>query len=212
MMKNRRVLLGVLVVVAVVALTATATYAYFSGFDNTGNNVTMTMATIGVESIGGFPLELRELLPGQTTAEKDFTVKNTGSAPIDVYAWLVGTDNDPVSWGTEANFCSTDVGARVRIWNSSAVDLFNSDVCNLFPISGGKAVKLVGSLAPGDSATFGIALTLPTTLGNAFQGLYNVSPVTFMATQEGIGPSSYDPQVVYINSGSVAVSQVVGAW
>jgi predicted ribosomally synthesized peptide with SipW-like signal peptide len=215
MMKNRRVLLGVLVVVAIIALTATATYAYFSGTDNSGNDVTVALATIGVQATAGMPVELRGLLPGESSADKIFTVQNTGTAPIDVYAWLVGTYDAQWNGLDEANFCQPQpFGVKATIWNEAQAWLYNDDVCGLFPISNGKALRLVSGLQPGASASFGLRLTLPTTLGNQWQGAWNVSPVTFMATQVGVAPTgaNYGPQVVYIPPSATPVSQSLEIW
>lgn len=169
-----RLVASLVVAGTVASLGIIGTLAYFSG--TSVQNATLTTATISIGNPVNYPLNFTNMLPGETTTLNS-SIQNTGNRAIDVYVQL--QDN-----GHNIDLCTPDTGTVLTVsgW-------WSGDVCQLYPGWVGSIIVPVAYNVPaGGWVTRDVSVTLPGSLGNAYQGGTVNNLVHLIAVQQG-GPA-----------------------
>jgi len=166
-MKNRRILISLLVIALVVTVASMATWAEFS--DISRGEVAITAATIKIGGVEGLPIPIQNALPGETF-RKDVAITNGGSRPMDLYVHLAerrGFDFDPV--------LSLTIKGQGANWDGRFGQL--------------GWVKVAEDLQPGDSVKLNMSVTLDRAADNRYQGQEATYVLEFYAVQfDGAAP------------------------
>jgi predicted ribosomally synthesized peptide with SipW-like signal peptide len=185
---KKALLINVLIIVLVASLSIAATFAYFSGNDKT-QYAEITMAKVGVNSVGTFPLQFTNMLPGETQT-KSFGIYNAGNVKEDFYVQMVYDLST-----TDKNFCYVPTFdpslAILTIKDQWGTVMYNNSICYLYSWSAadGMAIpNLAMGVDPYTTRTFQVSLTLSPKLGNAFQGAYNADYINMIGVQAN-GPA-----------------------
>ncbi|AMM21995.1 hypothetical protein AX769_19895 [Frondihabitans sp. PAMC 28766] len=115
------------------------------------------------------------MIPGQTVSTA-IAIKNTGTVAASTFALAAGTCTQGTNGalnGTASDLCTQ---MTVVITNTTTSTAVFSGTLAAFKTQG--SIPL-GAAAPGASTAFTIAVTLPSTLGNTYQGLSVSQPMTW---------------------------------
>jgi predicted ribosomally synthesized peptide with SipW-like signal peptide len=182
---KKALIINVLIIVLVASLSIAATFAYFSGTDQS-KYAEVTTAKVAVGGTAGFPLEFLKLLPGDTQT-KIIRIENKGDVLEDFYVQMIAD-----SLG-HTNFCYNDTYSvyKPMIWltiKDSGDNVKYSDwICKLYSANltneGMAIAKLADDVPGGESRDFRLDLTLSTAAGNAYQSGFNIDYVNIIGVQ-----------------------------
>jgi predicted ribosomally synthesized peptide with SipW-like signal peptide len=176
---KKALIINVLIIVLVASLSIAATFAYFSGVDQS-KYADVTTAKVGVGGTDGFPLEFFKLLPGDTQT-KDIYIQNIGNVPEDFYVQMMYDDL------AHMNFCYPKNVVMLSIkdeWNN---DLYTGSICNLYSYSDDVYPMWIPKLADDVPANgirkFTVSMTLAPSAGNFYQNGRNFDYINLIGVQ-----------------------------
>lgn len=183
---KRTIFVSTLVIVLVIVLTAAATWAYFTGSKT--EKATITTANIDLDETWNFPLEFKDMLPGEQLS-REFAVRNTGTRDADFYFQMIGEISG------EMNFCFDTHGNPKEVLDIAIYDrdtgvwYYNDSICPLYPgRTNSTIVKIGENVAPGAWKNLTAYITLDPLAGNEYQNGSNTDTVHLIAIQYN-GPS-----------------------
>lgn len=179
---KKALLINVLVIVLVASLSIAATFAYFSGTDQS-KYAEVTTAKVGVGGVDGYPLEFKNLLPGDTQS-KWISIQNAGTVAEDFYVQMKYDDL------AHMNFCYAGE-FKPMIWitikDQWGIVKYDNWICYLYSYNaydeGMLIPKLADDVPAGETRSFEILMTLSTSAGNAFQNGYNYDYINLIGVQ-----------------------------
>ena len=169
---NLKVALIALVAAVAVALPGLGgTLADFTAVTtNPGNSFQSAVLTMTTDHPATSFVSVSDLIPGDS-ATRSVTVENTGSTP---FTYVISASND----GGPASLLWTDnVDGLQVVVSDNASQIYSGPINGLDEISAGVEV------AAGDTHVLTYVLSLPSSAGNAFQGLSQGIGITYDATQ-----------------------------
>lgn len=175
---KKALLINVLIIVLVASLSIAATFAYFSSTDQS-KYADVTTAKVGVGGVDGFPLEFKNLLPGDTQT-KDIYIQNKGNVPEDFYVQMKFDELDHM------NFCYPTSMVTLTIKDEWGNVMYNDSICYLYSYSDDIPMwipKLADDVPADGIRKFAISMTLATSAGNAFQDGRNFDYINLIGVQ-----------------------------
>jgi predicted ribosomally synthesized peptide with SipW-like signal peptide len=179
---KKALIINVLIIVLVASLSIAATFAYFSGVDQS-KYADVSTAKVGVNGTYGFNLSFSNLLPGDTQTQR-IGIKNVGTAKEDFYVQML-YDNE-----AHMNFCY-DNGWKPMVWVTIKDEWgnvkYDNWICFLYSYNaygeGMQIPKLAEDVDPETTRYFDILMTLSPTAGNAYQNGFNRDFINLIGVQ-----------------------------
>jgi predicted ribosomally synthesized peptide with SipW-like signal peptide len=192
---KKAIFVNVLIIVLVASLSVAATFAYFSGTDQS-KYAEVTTAKVAVGGVDGFPLTFSNLLPGDTQA-KWIGIQNGGNVKEDFYVQMKYDTLDHM------NFCY-DGAFSPKLWltikDEGANVVYDNWICYLYSYNaygeGMLIPKLADDVPAGGTRWFELSLTLSPTAGNEYQNGYNYDYLNLIGVQYN-GPAPIPAAMQY---------------